>query len=75
MSLEIHGGVKNPDNFQSLISSREEDHVATFGRDAATGKQFFAETVAEGVRTEGLDAGPQLPEVAFLLFYAPVSKV
>lgn len=53
MPLEVHGGVKNPDDFQSLIAGSEKNDVAALGRDAAVGKQLLAETVTERDGAEG----------------------
>ena len=71
VAFEVHGGVEDADDLQGMVVSSKENDVAAFGDDAAAGEEFFAETITMGVRANRFEAGPEIPEVALLLFRAP----
>jgi hypothetical protein len=75
VALEVHGGVAHANNFQHIGFRAEENHVASFRSDPATGEEFLPEAVAEGIGTQGIEAPPDLLEIMVFLLRPPFFMV
>lgn len=71
VAFEIHGGVENADDLQDIVVRAEEDHVPAFGGDPTSGEKILPETETMGIRAERFEAGPEVPELPFLLSRTP----